>query len=84
VTIPTHCFGKGFGDISVGWLRPFARTGELGQVIVDKKLTVHPVTDMPISNGAANAWQGGLLLPTSIHDLSPQVKDDGCPTSSTE
>jgi hypothetical protein len=63
----------------VGWPRPFARTGELGQVIVDKKLTVHPVTDMPINNGVVNALQGGLSLPYRIHDLSSQVKDDGLP-----
>jgi hypothetical protein len=61
----------------VGWLPPFARTGELGHVIADKKLKVDPVTDMPINNGIANAWQGGLSFRYGIRYLSSQVNDDG-------
>jgi hypothetical protein len=78
-TVPTIYFGKGFGDIPVGWLRPFALTGELGYVIADKKLKVDPSTGTPINNGIANAWQGGLSLQYSIRYLSSQVKDYGLP-----
>lgn len=78
-TIPTIYFGKGLGDIPVGWLRPFALTGELGFQIADKKLKVAPVTYLPTNNGISNAWTGGLSLQYSIRYLSSQVKDYGLP-----
>ena len=78
-TIPTIYFGKGFGDIPVGWLRPFALTGELGYQIADKKLKVDPADGGPINNGLSNAWTGGLSLQYSIRYLSAQVKDFGLP-----
>jgi hypothetical protein len=78
-TVPTIYFGKGFGDIPVGWIRPFALTGELGYVIADTKLKVDPDTGMPVNNGLSNAWQGGLSLQYSIRYLSSQVKDYGLP-----
>jgi hypothetical protein len=78
-TIPTFYFGKGFGDIPVGWLRPFALTGELGYQIADKKLKVDPVDFSPTNNGISNAWTGGLSLQYSIRYLSSQVKDYGLP-----
>jgi len=78
-TIPTIYFGKGFGDIPVGWIRPFALTGELGYQIADKKLQVDPVTFAPVNNGISNAWTGGLSLQYSIRYLSSQVKDYGLP-----
>ena len=76
-TTPTIYFGKGFGDIPVGWLRPFALTGELGYTIADKKLRVDPGTFEPVNNGLSNAWSGGLSLQYSIRYLSSQVKDYG-------
>jgi hypothetical protein len=78
-TIPTIYFGKGFGDIPVGWLRPFALTGELGYQIADEKLQVDPVTFAPTNNGIPNAWTGGLSLQYSMRYLSSQVKDYGFP-----
>ena len=78
-TTPTIYFGKGFGDIPVGWIRPFALTGELGYTIADKKLKVDPVDGMPVNNGISNAWTGGLSLQYSIRYLSSQVKDYGLP-----
>ena len=76
-TTPTLYFAKGFGDIPVGWLRPFALTGELGYQIADKKLKVDPVDYTPINNGIANGWTGGLSLQYSIRYLSAEVKDYG-------
>ena len=78
-TTPTIYFGKGFGDLPVGWLRPFALTGELGYTIADKKLKVDPVDGTPINNGNANGWNGGLSLQYSMRYLSSQVKDYGLP-----
>ncbi|WP_428490400.1 hypothetical protein [Rhodopila sp.] len=78
-TTPTLYFAKGFGDIPVGWLRPFALTGELGYQIADKKLKVDPVDDSAINNGISNGWTGGLSLQYSIRYLSAEVKDYGLP-----
>ncbi len=78
-TIPTFYFVKGFGDVPVGWLRPFALTGELGYAIADKKLKIDPVAYTPVNNGVANAWTGGLTVQYSIRYLSTQVKDYGLP-----
>jgi hypothetical protein len=79
-TTPTIYFGKGFGDIPIGWVRPFALTGELGYTIADKKLKVDPVSGDPVNNGMSNAWSGGLSLQYSIRYLSSQVKDYGLPS----
>jgi hypothetical protein len=78
-TVPTIYFGKGFGDIPVGWIRPFALTGELGYQVADTKLKVDPVAFTPINNGISNGWTGGLSLQYSIRYLSSQVKDYGLP-----
>lgn len=78
-TIPTLYFAKGFGDLPVDWLRPFALTGELGYQIADKALKIDPVSFSPINNGNSNAWTGGLSLQYSIRYLSSQVKDYGLP-----
>ena len=78
-TTPTIYFGKGFGDIPVGFLRPLALTGELGYTIADKKLKLDPVSGSPANNGFSNAWSGGLSLQYSMRYLSAQVKDYGLP-----
>lgn len=78
-TIPTFYFGKGFGDVPVGFIRPLALTGELGYSIADKKLKVDPTDGTPVNNGVPNAWEGGLSLQYSIRYLSSQVKDYGLP-----
>jgi hypothetical protein len=76
-TIPTFYFGKGFGDIPVGWLRPFAVTGELGYQVADEKLKLNPASPTGFNNGISNGWTGGLSLQYSIRYLSTQVKDYG-------
>ena len=78
-TTPKIYFGKGFGDLPIGWLRPFALTGELAYTIADKKLKVDPADGSPINNGIANGWSGGLSLQYSMRYLSSQVKDYGLP-----
>ncbi len=78
-TTPTLYFAKGFGDIPVGWVRPFVLTGELGYQVADKKLKIDPVDYTPVNNGLSNAWTGGLSLQYSVRYLSAQVKDYGLP-----
>ena len=78
-TEPTVYFGKGFGDLPIGVLRPFALTGELGYAIADQALKVTPATATPLNNGNSNYWAGGLSLQYSIRYLSAQVKDYGLP-----
>jgi hypothetical protein len=77
-TQPTIYFGKGFGDLPIGWARAFAVTGELGYQIADKKLKV---TDEAgdLNNGTWNQWNGGVSLQYSIRYLSSQVRDYGLP-----
>jgi len=77
-TAPTLYFGKGFGDLPIGLLRPLALTGELSYSIADKKLKVDE-TGTPINNGISNGWSGGLTLQYSMRYLSSQVKDYGFP-----
>lgn len=82
-TTPTIFWGKGFGDLPVGFLRPLALTGTLGYTIADKKLKVigtNPDTGDPLFNsGISNQWSGGLSLQYSIRYLQSQVKDYGLP-----
>jgi hypothetical protein len=78
-TTPRIYFGKGFGDLPIGILRPLALTGEFGYTIADKKLKVDPADGSPINNGSANGWNGGLSLQYSLRYLSSQVKDYGLP-----
>jgi hypothetical protein len=79
-TTPLIYFAKGFGDLPVGWVRPFALTGEFGYTIADKKLKTDPADGSPVNNGQDNAWTSGLSLQYSIRYLSSQVKDYGLPT----
>jgi hypothetical protein len=61
-TQPTIFWGKGFGDLPIGYLRPFALTGEQGYQIADAKLKVlgiDPDTGNPVfNNGTSNLWAG--------------------------
>jgi hypothetical protein len=79
-TTPRIFFGKGFGDLPIGWARAFALTGELGYQIADKKLKVDPAFDSGFNNGTSNQWNGGLSLQYSMRYLQSQVKDFGLPT----
>ncbi len=67
---PTAYFGKGFGDLpaSLGWLRPFALTGEIGPNL----------TTTTAANGP-NSLDWGVTLQYSIPYLQSQVKDLGLP-----
>ncbi|MBV9784069.1 MAG: hypothetical protein JO264_09640 [Acidisphaera sp.] len=81
-TTPTVYFGKGLGDLPIGWLRPLAITGTGGFAIADRELkvtgqTVDPdtgLTSMLFNNGYANRWVGGLSLQYSIPYLQSQVR----------
>ncbi len=77
ITGPTIYFGKGFGDLPIGPLRPLMLTGELTYGIADKGLKVDQYGNY--NNGNANQWTGGLSLQYSIRYLSAQVKDYGLP-----
>jgi hypothetical protein len=89
-TTPTAYFGKGLGDLPIGYLRPLAITGTVGYSIADKKLkaigtppdleadATAPITGMAaqqFNNGYANRWVGGLSVQYSIPYLQQQVKD---------
>ena len=82
-TTPTIFWGKGFGDLPIGFLRPLALTGTLGYSIADKKLKVtgtDPDSGDPLfNNGTFNQWSGGLSLQYGIRYLQSQVKDLGLP-----
>lgn len=91
-TAPTGYFGKGFGDLPIGFARPLAVTGELSYIVADKELkqigptaqasstSSAPFTSgiaAQFSNGNNNSWSGGLSVQYSIPYLQSQVKDVG-------
>ena len=59
-TAPTGYFGKGFGDLPVPALRPFAVTGELGYTIADRELKAFTPPAANVLTGA-----GGEEAPSS-------------------
>jgi hypothetical protein len=91
-TAPTAYFGKGLGDLPIGFFRPLAITGELSYVIADHKLkqiqqasasTGSSPFDTGIAsqfnNGTNNAWSGGFSVQYSLPYLQSQVKNIGLP-----
>lgn len=91
-TTPTIYFGKGFGDLPVPALRPFAVTGTAGFLITDKKLkttnlppdlaadAAAPLTGLAaqqFNNGYSNRWTGGISIQYSLPYLQSQVRDVG-------
>ena len=94
-TTPTAYFGKGFGDLPVPVLRPFAVTGTVGYTVADKKLKaigpapsdlgansttgVTGIAAQQFNTGYANRWVGGLSLQYSLPYLTSQVRDLGLP-----
>lgn len=85
-TGPTVYFGKGLGDLPIGYLRPLAITGELTYTIADKGLKTTPVVDptagitpLQFNNGNSNRWFGGVSIQYSIPYLQSQVNDVGLP-----
>ena len=84
-TTPTLYFGKGLGDVPVGFLRPFAITGQFSYSIADKGLKATPVIDpdtgltsLQFNNGNSNQWFGGISLQSSIPYLQSQVRIWNC------
>jgi hypothetical protein len=61
-TSPTFFFGKGLGDLPIGWARAFAITGEAG----------YSFSDSP--NADPNAWNYGASVQYSIPYLQQHVK----------
>ena len=92
-TTPTVYFGKGFGDVPVSWLRPFALTGTGGFAVADKELKAFGQPNAPngtaggltglasqtFNNGYSNRWVGGLSLQYSLPYLTGQVREYGLP-----
>ena len=66
-TSPNFFFGKGLGDLQVGYLRPLAITGTLG----------YAISDSP--SAQPNEWDYALSLQYSIPYLQQHVKDLGLP-----
>ncbi len=85
-TTPTLYWGKGLGDLPIGWFRPFAITGTFGYQIADKELkSISAPEPTPglmgalFNNGLENRWVGGLSVQYSIPYLQSQVRDLGLP-----
>ena len=95
-TTPTVYFGKGFGDLPIPALRPFAITGTAGYTIADKKLKITDggtaelganatagvtgLATQQFNTGNSNRWVGGLSLQYSLPYLQSQVRDLGLPS----
>ncbi len=86
-TTPTLYWGKGLGDLPIGYLRPLAVTGTIGYQFADKELkstaVIDPDTGAPgliFNNGIENRWVGGISIQYSIPYLQSQVRDLGLPT----
>ena len=85
-TTPTLYWGKGLGDLPIGYLRPLAVTGTIGYQYADKRVgTVtapEPEPGAPgvvFNNGLENRWVGGLSIQYSLPYLQSQVRDIGLP-----
>jgi hypothetical protein len=85
-TTPTLYWGKGLGDLPIGWLRPLAITGTIGYQYADKRVgTVTAPEQGPslpgvvFNNGLENRWVGGLAVQYSLPYLQSQVRDIGLP-----
>lgn len=72
---PTIYFGKGAGDLpsSMGWVRPFALTGQVGYAIPSRRQD----PGEPDPNPRVLEW--GLTLQYSLPYLQGQVRDLGLP-----
>ncbi|MBV9758326.1 MAG: hypothetical protein JO047_14860 [Alphaproteobacteria bacterium] len=82
-TAPTLYFGKGLGDLPIGFLRPLAITGELSYAIAEKGLKAMPVADstgatgLQFNDGQANQWSAGFSVQYSLPYLQQHVRDIG-------
>ncbi|MCX7380435.1 MAG: hypothetical protein NT133_03240 [Alphaproteobacteria bacterium] len=77
-TAPSISFGKGFGDLPIGDLRPLALTGQFGMAVSERGFK--RFDDGTDNGGHENRWIGGLSLQYSLAYLQSQVKDYGLPT----
>lgn len=66
-TTPKIYFGKGLGDLPIGYLRPLAITGMAGYTIFD------------LSSNGPNQWNYGWSIQYSLPYLQQHVKDLGLP-----
>jgi hypothetical protein len=73
-TAPTAYFGKGLGDLPIGYFRPLAVTGELSYVIPDR-----PQNSTGDNGGTVRSIVAGASLQYSLPYLQSQVKDIGLP-----
>jgi hypothetical protein len=73
-TEPTIYMGKGFGDMPIGLLRPFAVTGEFSYTFQDVK-----INSSGDNLGGVNAVNVGVSLQYSMPYLRAQVRDFGLP-----
>ncbi len=73
-TAPTVYFGKGLGDLPIGYFRPFAVTGELSYLIPDRALNT-----TGDNGGTVRSLVAGASLQYSLPYLQSQVKDLGLP-----
>jgi hypothetical protein len=71
-TAPTLYFGKGLGDLPIGYARPFAVTGEFSYVLPDRKLNAGAS-----NSGSPNSFKGALSVQYSLPYLQSQVKNVG-------
>ena len=71
-TAPTLYFGKGFGDLPIGYLRPLAVTGEFSYVIPDRRLNA-----ADDNSGNVATFNGSMSVQYSAPYLQSQVKDVG-------
>jgi hypothetical protein len=85
-TAPTLYFGKGLGEVPIGYLRALGITGELTYSIADVGLkttrAVDPdtgLTSFQYNDGDANQWAAGVSLQYSMPYLKAQVRDLGLP-----
>jgi hypothetical protein len=85
-TAPTLYFGKGFGDLGMPALRPFALTGEISYGIADVQPNTYRVVDahtgsssLQMNNGYPNEVDTGFSLQYSIPYLQSQVRNYGLP-----
>jgi hypothetical protein len=71
-TSPTLYFGKGLGDLPIGWARPLAVTGEFGLSLPDRRLD-----SAASNNGNPRTFNGSMSVQYSLPYLQSQVKDVG-------
>ena len=85
-TTPTLYWGKGLGDLPIGYLRPLAVTGTFGYSVANVGLKNTTILDPDsgasannYNNGNNNTWAGGIALQYSMSYLTSQVEDLGLP-----